>query len=153
MVTLPRSEYTFICFCPYFFSANRVLIMFPVYRHTPTPEKSAPQLKATSSAPEPGPSASAPRSRPRTPPPVSQIVSNARGPYPQLEMFSVPRRSTTIQGVARDRPIHRQDPSIGPSQIYSPFTPTPTARASKNVKPRLADVSFFCRSVRPRIGY
>lgn len=67
-------------------------------------------------------------------------------------MFSVPRRHNTVQGVPRERPNHRQDPQIGPSQIYSPFTPTPTARASENVKRRLADVSFLYRSVRPRIG-
>ncbi|KAK7694993.1 hypothetical protein QCA50_002181 [Cerrena zonata] len=117
----------------------------------PNPEP-APELRATSSVPVAGPSGSRSRSRsrPRTPPSVSQIVSNARGPYPQLEMFSVPRRSNTIQGTGRERSIHRQNPLAGPSQIYSPFTPTPAARTSENVKRRLADMGFT-RDVYPNI--
>ncbi|OJA19578.1 putative protein 10 [Rhizopogon vesiculosus] len=47
--------------------------------------------------PSPAPAGGPPVSRPATPiEPQVHIVSNARGPYPQLEMFSVPRRSHTI---------------------------------------------------------
>ncbi|CAL1695146.1 unnamed protein product [Somion occarium] len=113
-------------------------------------DQATPVAKATSSGPQgAGPSGSTPKAPP--PPPVTQLVSNARGPYPQLEMFSVPRRHNTIQGVARERPIPRQDPQIGPSHIYSPFTPTPAARTSENVKRRLADMGFTT-NIYPNIG-
>lgn len=48
--------------------------------------------------PLPVPSSSTPAAAPPhpLPEPQVQIVSNARGPYPQLEMFSVPRRSNTV---------------------------------------------------------
>jgi Wiskott-Aldrich syndrome protein len=37
--------------------------------------------------------------------PMTQIVSNARGTFPQLEMFSVPRRHHTYSGPRRTIPI------------------------------------------------
>lgn len=47
--------------------------------------------------PSPAPAAAHIVSPPAAPTaPQVHIVSNARGPYPQLEMFSVPRRSNTI---------------------------------------------------------
>lgn len=52
--------------------------------------------------PSPTPAAAAVPSQPVTPTmPQVHIVSNARGVYPQLEMFSVPRRSHTIGHTAR----------------------------------------------------
>ncbi|KAI1789811.1 hypothetical protein LXA43DRAFT_892163 [Ganoderma leucocontextum] len=40
--------------------------------------------------------------------PTPQIISNARGPFPQLELYSIPRRSHTIHGTG-----HRRDASWG----------------------------------------
>lgn len=52
--------------------------------------------------PSPTPAAAPVPSQPATPAaPEVHIVSNARGLYPQLEMFSVPRRSHTIGHTAR----------------------------------------------------
>jgi Wiskott-Aldrich syndrome protein len=52
--------------------------------------------------PSPAPAAAPVPSQPVTPAtPQVHIVSNARGVYPQLEMFSVPRRHHTIGHTAR----------------------------------------------------
>jgi hypothetical protein len=52
--------------------------------------------------PSPAPAAAPVPSQPAAPAaPQVHIVSNARGVYPQLEMFSVPRRSHTIGHTAR----------------------------------------------------
>ncbi|KAG6334535.1 hypothetical protein ID866_4551 [Astraeus odoratus] len=81
---------------------------------TPNPNHSATPVAAP--VPE---TTTARAATPVIPVPVSggdvHIVSNARGPYPQLEMFEVPRRSHTIahfghrraQSEARDRALNR----------------------------------------------
>ncbi|EMD41922.1 hypothetical protein CERSUDRAFT_90510 [Gelatoporia subvermispora B] len=40
-----------------------------------------------------------------TPRAPTQIISNARGPYPQLEMYSIPRRSHTMHGSGHHRNV------------------------------------------------
>ena len=41
-----------------------------------------------------------------TPPPIRQIISNARGGFPQLEMVNLPRSPTKLRG---DRTYHEGD--------------------------------------------
>lgn len=69
--------------------------------------------------------------------PVSQLVSAARGPFPQLEMFSVPRRHNTMHGTGHNRSRETQQSSgnAGPSLNN-------TARTASAVQKRLADVSL-----------
>ena len=96
--------------------------------------------------------------------PVIQIVSNARGTFPQFEMFSVsPRRHNTVHGTGqRQRPAPRIIPgpppppptatamfgtSIPPppalnTHMHNPFaTLSPSLRVTQNITRRLADVS------------
>ncbi|KIP12564.1 hypothetical protein PHLGIDRAFT_113644 [Phlebiopsis gigantea 11061_1 CR5-6] len=100
---------------------------------------------------EMGPSSS---SQTGTAEPAVQLVSNARGTFPQLEMFSVsPRRHHTIHGM-RDRqriipgppappPVLVQPPPGPPPHIHSPSTPmSPTSRIRLNITRRLADMGF-----------
>lgn len=60
------------------------------------------------------------------PPPTAQIVSNARGPYPQLEMVSVPHRHNTYSG-----PPTRRNAVEGTE-----------GRAVQRISRRLADMGF-----------
>ncbi|KAG2155568.1 hypothetical protein DEU56DRAFT_768054 [Suillus clintonianus] len=72
---------------------------------TPVPEVTVSSSPAPTTAPAP--------SQPATPAaPQVHIVSNARGVYPQLEMFSVPRRSHTIGHTPRRGPGHHEDRSV-----------------------------------------
>ncbi|KAI0328148.1 hypothetical protein GY45DRAFT_1326682 [Cubamyces sp. BRFM 1775] len=54
----------------------------------------------------------------------AQIISNARGPFPQLELYSVPRRSHTIHGTgtARDTSFATAPSSPGPSRAIEAIT-------------------------------
>jgi hypothetical protein len=65
--------------------------------------------------------------RPATPEPVEEstvhLVSNARGSFPQVEMFSVPRRHNTISGYP-----------------YRARTLDPHSRAVQNISKKLSDV-------------
>lgn len=73
---------------------------------TPVPEQ-------VSVPPSPAPAAAPAPSQPATPAaPQVHIVSNARGVYPQLEMFSVPRRSHTIGHTQRRGLGHHEDRSM-----------------------------------------
>lgn len=58
----------------------------------------------------------------------TQIISNAWGKYPQLEMFSVPRRSNTHPGHGLRRPERKSEDL--------------NARAQARIAKRLADVSL-----------
>lgn len=57
------------------------------------------------------------------------IVSNARGPYPQLEMFSVPRRSHTVGHMHRghahesreNRPFNRIMRKLSDVRVFCPW--------------------------------
>ena len=74
------------------------------------------------------------------------IVSNARGPYPQLEMVNVtpPRRHHTVTGATRSRRSPGEMP--GSSRIYTSFySPSTSAaiRAGNSVRSRLADVRIL----------
>jgi hypothetical protein len=85
--------------------------------------------------PQPVPSASTPLGDNSAPEVPVQIVSNARGPYPQLEMFSVPRR-------------HNTHPGHGSSHKRGEKTPEDlTARALSRITKRLADVSSLFTQV------
>lgn len=75
------------------------------------------------------------------------MVSNARGPYPGLEMLNVtPRRHNTTGGIGRSSRRNGGETS-GPSRIYSSFaTPTPptgAARTRNSINNRLADVRIL----------
>lgn len=66
------------------------------------PSAATPVHEQVTVPPSPAPAAAPVPSQPATPAaPQVHIVSNARGVYPQLEMFSVPRRSHTIGHTAR----------------------------------------------------
>lgn len=91
--------------------------------------------------------AAGPSSRTADAPPANgepvTIVSNARGPYPQLEMINVtpPRRHHTVTGATRSRRSPGEMP--GSSRIYTSFySPSTSAaiRAGNSVRSRLADV-------------
>lgn len=60
----------------------------------------------------------------------AQIISNARGPFPQLQLYPVPRRSHTIHGAG-----HARDASFG-SNAPPPAIP----RAVSAITTRLNDV-------------
>lgn len=62
------------------------------------------------------------------PAPAAQVISNARGPYPQIEMVSVPRRHNTYSG-----PSTRRNFS-GPEGVE--------VRSMQRVTRRLADMGF-----------
>jgi len=105
---------------------------------------SAPDVAAPTVTASAGPARSSPGTLGRRDP--VQIVSNARGPYPQLEMYNVPRRHHTISGATRTRSGGASRGGDGPSssQIYSPFENVrdPTARTMNSVRRRLADMGF-----------
>jgi hypothetical protein len=67
--------------------------------------------------------------------PVSQIVSNARGPYPRVEIFSVspPRRASNsrVPSISRDQPA---------DENRDPYT-------VQRITKRLADVSTACNDI------
>ena len=68
-----------------------------------------------------------------------QVISNARGPFPRLELYSVPRRSHTIHGTG-----HRRDASWG---TFGSATGMGVAHAARpaaidSIVRRLADVSI-----------
>jgi hypothetical protein len=69
-------------------------------------------------------------SRPRTPEPAEpspvQVVSNARGTFPQLEMYSVPRRHHTYSG-----PHTQRDPGDA------------RAAAARRIAKRISDVRIW----------
>ncbi|KAI0296271.1 hypothetical protein BC826DRAFT_1006195 [Russula brevipes] len=46
-----------------------------------------------------------PDSSPMTPPPITQIISNARGKFPQLEMVNLPRSPTKQRGEDKARHV------------------------------------------------
>lgn len=94
--------------------------------------------------------AAGPSSRTANAPPangesVTQIISNARGPYPQLEMINVtpPRRHHTVQGIGRSRRVPSGE-TAGPSRSFSTshHTPTGATRAGNAIKTKLADMGF-----------
>ncbi|KAI0361409.1 hypothetical protein OH77DRAFT_1443837 [Trametes cingulata] len=62
----------------------------------------------------------------------AQIISNARGPFPQLELYSVPRRSHTMHGTG-----HARDASFG-----TDASSAATARAVDSITRRLNDMGF-----------
>ncbi|KAL4241726.1 hypothetical protein ABKN59_000789 [Abortiporus biennis] len=86
----------------------------------------APGLESSPAGPS---SQSIPRDSASSTPPRPVLVSNARGPYPQLEMHSVPRRHHTIQGLTR-----RREDYLGPLDA--------TGRTADAVKKRLEDMGF-----------
>lgn len=69
-----------------------------------------------------------------------QIISNARGPFPQLELYSVPRRSHTIHGTG-----HRRDASWGTFGSMTGMGPTQGGRAAavESIVHRLREVRCF----------
>lgn len=72
-----------------------------------------------------------------------QIVSNARGPFPQLELYSVPRRSHTMHGVG-----HRRDASWGTFGGSGTSTQAGRAAAADSIIRRLGDVRVpYCPPV------
>lgn len=81
--------------------------------------------------PQPVPSTSTPLGDNSVPEVPVQIVSNARGPYPQLEMFSVPRRHNTHLGHGSS---HKRGEKTSEDL---------TARALSRITKRLADVSLL----------
>lgn len=68
-----------------------------------------------------------------------QIVSNARGPFPQLELYSVPppRRSNTMHGTG-----HRRDASWGTFGGSGMSTQAGRVAAADSIVRRLGDVSI-----------
>ncbi|KAM5533965.1 hypothetical protein V8D89_012390 [Ganoderma adspersum] len=68
-----------------------------------------------------------------------QIISNARGPFPQLELYSVPRRSHTIHGTG-----HRRDASWGTFGSMTGMGPTQGGRAAavESIVHRLREMGF-----------
>ncbi|KAI0080353.1 hypothetical protein K474DRAFT_1658076 [Panus rudis PR-1116 ss-1] len=107
---------------------------------TNTDANQPPSMNAVNRSPAAGPSnfVSGARAEPES---VTQVVSNARGPYPRLEMYSVPRRHNTVSGYTRERVSPRVDTQTSPA-IYSPYTPTPVAKSAQSIKKRLADMGF-----------
>ena len=102
--------------------------------------------------------------------PAVQLVSNARGTFPQLEMFSVsPRRHHTIHGMGdRHRIIPGPPPPPPalappfaapappppgpPPHMRNPFTAvSPTSRVKLNITRRLADVRRSSPSIVPTL--
>lgn len=71
-------------------------------------------------------------------PPITQIVSNARGPYPQLEMFSVPHKQYTYPGPSNRRNVGASNQTVADGV---------EARAVQRITKRLADVRI------PEISY
>ncbi|RPD55926.1 hypothetical protein L227DRAFT_579397 [Lentinus tigrinus ALCF2SS1-6] len=67
-----------------------------------------------------------------------QIVSNARGPFPQLELYSVPRRSHTVHGTGHG---HRRDASWG-TFGSGMSTHAGRAAAAESIVRRLSDMGF-----------
>lgn len=65
-------------------------------------------------------------------PPPTQLVSNARGPYPQLEMFNVPRRHSTLPSSFGRSYGHRAEA----------VNESPSARAQARINKKLADMGF-----------
>jgi len=90
---------------------------------SPTKRADAPAAEGQVSSP----SANAP---PHTP---TQIISNARGPYPQLEMYSIPRRSHTVHGTG-----HHRQPS---DSRDGPLSPSETA-AAREIINKLSEMGF-----------
>ncbi|KAG1754884.1 uncharacterized protein EDB91DRAFT_258202 [Suillus paluster] len=77
------------------------------------PPAVTPVLEQVPVPPSPAPAVAPAPSQPATPAtPQVHIVSNARGPYPQLEMFSVPRRSHAIGHTQRRGLGHHEDRSM-----------------------------------------
>lgn len=75
------------------------------------------------------------------------VISNARGPYPRLEMVSVqpPRRSHTIHGTGQRAPFTRQTPASAsaPAPASPPVASGSTINHVQNVISRLDDVRFL----------
>ncbi|KAI0801070.1 hypothetical protein C8Q74DRAFT_1444810 [Fomes fomentarius] len=89
----------------------------PVVRPVGEPSNAGPQGNSSNEAP--------------------QIVSNARGPFPQLELYSVPRRSHTMHGVG-----HRRDASWGTFGGSGTSTQAGRAAAADSIVRRLGDMGF-----------
>ena len=72
--------------------------------------------------------------------PTAQIISNARGPFPQLELYSIPRRSHTIHGTG-----HRRDASWGTFGSVAGMGSTQPGRAAaiESITHRLREVRIF----------
>ncbi|KAI0719983.1 hypothetical protein C8T65DRAFT_634506 [Cerioporus squamosus] len=83
------------------------------------------------------PSTAAPQDKPAQEEP--QIVSNARGPFPQLELYSVPRRSHTIHSSGHSH--HRRDGSWG-TFGSGVSTHAGRAAAADSIVRRLDDMGF-----------
>ncbi|KAH9937274.1 uncharacterized protein B0H18DRAFT_969870 [Fomitopsis serialis] len=83
-----------------------------------------------------------PRENPERPASAVQIISNARGPFPQLEMFSVPnRRHTTHNSTSRARRVSNGPPSpLVPPPPAPPAPPPPPAVQA--ITRRLGDMGF-----------
>lgn len=93
-----------------------------------------------------GESSGAPLERDAAPAPLPpQIISNARGSFPQLELYSVPRRSHTIHGTG-----HRRDASWGTfGSVGGPMQGGRNAMMDSIVR-RLSDVRLpVVYSIRP----
>lgn len=89
-------------------------------------------------APEPHPQQAQPMKASNTlPPPATQIVSNARGSYPQLEMFNVPRRHNTLPSSFGR--VHGHQTHASESSAHHE---SPSARASARINKKLADMGF-----------
>ena len=91
--------------------------------------------------------------------PDPQLVSNARGTFPRLELQSVsPRRHHTFHGMGGPHHMHHRGPpppppphapsfatgprpSATPARLTNPFMPPALSPAAQNVMRRLADVS------------
>ncbi|KAH9944217.1 uncharacterized protein BXZ73DRAFT_39564 [Epithele typhae] len=97
-----------------------------------SPPVAAPDApEAAVSAPIPAPdSSSMPVQQP-------EIISNARGPFPQLQLFSVPRRSHTIHA-----PVHRRDGLWGTFESAGPSTQLGRNDAADSLIRRLSDMGF-----------
>ncbi|KAI0673332.1 hypothetical protein C8Q78DRAFT_1076353 [Trametes maxima] len=63
-----------------------------------------------------------------------QLISNGRGPFPQLELYNVPRRSHTMHGTGT---AHGRGASFGANP-----NPAATARAVDSITRRLSDMGF-----------
>ncbi|KAI0639606.1 hypothetical protein C8Q77DRAFT_1082041 [Trametes polyzona] len=62
----------------------------------------------------------------------AQIISNARGPFPQLQLFNIPRRSNTVHGTGHARNVSSSS-NAGPAA---------NARAVNAITARLNDMGF-----------
>ncbi|KAI9065937.1 hypothetical protein FKP32DRAFT_1602153 [Trametes sanguinea] len=102
-------------------------------KDSPTTPQKGPETPVRAPG-EPSTSTSAAPPRRNTVHDDAQIISNARGPFPQLELYSVPRRSHTMHGTGHVR---------GPSGTTDASTNAASmARAIDTITKRLNDMGF-----------